>query len=332
VIPDQYQAVWRGLRTPSLANQLEASEVDPGSGVWVARDASDLQHLLVQVPDGSELDVSGTHGLGVSISRHRIPEHEDATYIDLVCLDQAVAPTFAAVAADIAEEALHAEPASRLTEVVAALNEWRWFWGVDPTRLSATDAIGLFGELWFLIRWAGASPASIQAWGASDGSRHDFQWPQYSVEVKATSRAGAAIHSVQNLEQLEDPESGDLYLFSLRLARDALAANTLSSLVSMATAALGPDAESRAELLTKLGQRGYTPAGRDQSAVPYRVIEEALYRVAVGFPRLTRSSFPDGLPAGVSRVSYQLDMTACQDWLFDRSPDSWPPRCGPKSL
>ena len=83
----------------------------------------------------------------------------------------------------------------------------------------------------------------------------------------------------------------------------------------MATAALGSHPESRAELLTKLGQRGYTPAGRDQSAVPYRVIEEALYRVAGGFPRLTRSSFPDGLPAGVSRVSYQLDMTACQDWL-----------------
>ena len=162
--PDEYQTVWRGLRAPSLANQLEASEVAPGSGVWVARDASAQQHLLVQVPDGSDLDVSGTHGLGVSISRHRIPEHEDATYIDLACLDQAVAPTFAAVAADIAEEAVHAEPTNRLAEVVAALNEWRWFWGVDPTRLSATDAIGLFGELWFLIRWAGASPASIQAW------------------------------------------------------------------------------------------------------------------------------------------------------------------------
>ena len=52
-------------------------------------------------------------GLGVSISRHRIPERADATYIDLACLDQAVAATFAAVAADIAEQAVHAEPATR---------------------------------------------------------------------------------------------------------------------------------------------------------------------------------------------------------------------------
>lgn len=323
--PDEFQSIWRNLRAPSLTGQLEASEVRPRSGVWIAKDYSTRQHLLVQVPEGSKLDVAGTHGLGVSVARHRIPEHADASYVDLVCLDQAVAPTFAAVAVDIAEEAVQADPTNRLTEVVAALNEWRWFWGVDPTRMSVADAIGLFGELWFLIRWAGASAGSVHAWEASNGSRHDFQWPQYSVEVKTTSRGGPVVHSIQNLEQLEDAEFGDLYLYSLRLARDALAANTLSSLVTAAATALSNQPEARTELLTKLGQRGYTPVGRDQSAVPYRVIEEGLYRVVNGFPRLTRASFSDGLPSGVSQVAYQLDMTACHGWLVGRDPESWPP-------
>jgi hypothetical protein len=62
------------------------------------------------------------------------------------------------------------------------------------------------------------SPADVAALGVEVGVgvvfRHapqavflvpvDFQWPQYSVEVKATSHAGAVIHSIQNLEQLED--------------------------------------------------------------------------------------------------------------------------------
>lgn len=323
---EEFQSRWRNLPVPTSAAQLEASEVEAGSGVWVARDYSNCQHLLVQIPDGVLLDVTGTHGLDVSVARHRIPDQADATYVDLVCLDPAVSATFAAVAADIAEEAVQADLDARCSQIITALREWRWFWGVDPTQLSAADAIGLFGELWFLIRWAGVSGDSVQAWDASNGARHDFQWPQHSVEVKATSRAGAVVHTIQHLAQLDDAETGDLYLYSLRVARDALAANTLNSLVEVATAAFSEQPEARTQLLSKLGQRGYTPAGRDQSAVPYRVVEEGLYKVTDEFPRLTRTSFPDGLPNGITGVSYQLDMNVCTAWRVGGDPSVWPPR------
>ena len=133
------------------------------------------------------------------------------------------------------------------------------------------------------------------------------------------------MHAVQHLEQLADAESGDLYLFSLRLGRDALAANSLGGLVDAATTALSEDPVTRAELQSKLGRRGYTPAARDQSAVSYRVLEESLYQVTEGFPRLTSNSFPGGLPAGVTGVSYQLDMNACVDWRVGTTSEGWPP-------
>jgi len=310
---------------PSLTRELEAREIIRASGIWLAKDYAARQHLLVQAPDQIQINSPETHGLGVSVGRHRIPGHPDATYIDLVCLDQAVIATFAAVTADIAQITAGAEPSNRLSEVEAALNKWRWFWAIDPAILSRQDAIGLFGELWFLLRWAKATTASVQAWEASAGSRHDFQWPLRSVEVKTTSRSGPIIHSIQHLEQLEDPETGDLYLYSLRVARDVLASNTLNSLVEGAVQALSGQPDARAELFAKLSKRGYTPAERDQSTVRYRVIEEGLYRVMGHFPRLRRTSFPDGLPTGVNRVSYWLDMSACVDWLVGTQPDSWPP-------
>jgi len=325
VTPEEYQARWRELPVPANDSQLEAVEVATGSGVWIARDRTSRQHLLVQVPDGVTLEIAGTHGLSAAVTRHRIPGHTDAAYIDIVCLDDAVAATFAAVAVDIADEAIGADPQGRRSQVIGALNEWRWFWGSDPTQLSSTEAVGLFGELWFLIRWAGVSADSVNAWDASNGARHDFQWPAHSVEVKTTSRSGAIVHNIQHLEQLEDAESGDLFLYSVRVARDALAANSLNSLVEIATAALATDAVTRAELTTKLGRRGYSPARRDQSAVPYRVIEETLYRITDGFPRLTGSSFPSGLPNGIEKVSYQLDMAACGDWRIDLGATDWPP-------
>ena len=192
--PEEFQTRWQRLPSPASARELEASEVVDGSGVWIARDHADRQHLLVRVPDSVPIDVAGTHGLSVTVGRHRIAAHQDATYIDLVCLDDAVATTFAAVAADIADEAVAADADDRRGRVTAALSEWRWFWGVDPTRLSSSDAIGLFGELWFLLRWAGVSKESINAWEASNGARHDFQWPARSVEVEGNvaARGGCA--------------------------------------------------------------------------------------------------------------------------------------------
>jgi hypothetical protein len=323
--PEEFLMRWRDLPVPTSATQLEASEIDVGSGVWVARDRSGLQHLLIRVPDGVALDVTGTHGLSVAVTRHRIPGQADATYIDLVGVDQDAAATFAAVAADIAEEAMKADVESRHGQVIAGLNKWRWFWGVDPTQLSAADAVGLFGELWFLVRWIGVSPDSVQAWEASNGARHDFQWPQHSVEVKASSRAGTVVHTIQHLEQLADPESGQLYLYSLRVARDSLAANTLNKLVEIGSAALTGHPEARGNLFAKLSQRGYSPASRDQTAVPYRVVDEGLYIVDEDFPRLTKASFPDGLPAAITTVSYQLDMNACAQWRIADDPTAWPP-------
>lgn len=323
--PEEYEQRWRDLPVPTSATQLEASEVVPGSGVWIARDHANRQHLLVRVPDGVTIDVAGTHGLIAAVARHRIPAQLDATYVDLVGLDRTAAATFASVAVDAIDEAIHADAQERCNRIIAVLNKWRWFWGVDPTQLSATDVIGLFGELWFLVRWVGVSPESVKAWDASNGARHDFQWPEHSVEVKATSRAGALVHTIQHLEQLADAETGQLYLYSLRIARDALAANTLNSLVEIATAALGEQPEVRADLLAKLSQRGYSPAVRDRTAVPYRIIDESLYRVSHDFPRLTRASFPDGLPDGVTSVSYQLDMNACAQWRTPAESSGWPP-------
>lgn len=323
--PNEYLATFESLSTPTTNHDLEAHEVAVGSGVWVARDNGDHQHLLVQVDDDADLDLEETHGLQVTIGRHRIAGRNDASYVDLVCLDAGAAATFAAVASEIAGATAPVGFADRPSAVVGAVRAWRWFWDVDPSLMSTTDAVGLFGELWFLNRWAGVSEASVEAWEGSHGSRHDFQWPSTSVEVKTKASAGAIVHKIESLEQLDDPEAGVLYLYSLRISRDPLAVNSVNSLAAATIRNLRTQPVASAAALEKLASRGYTPAGREAGAVTYRVLEEALYWVAADFPRLTRSSFPSGLPHGVTTVAYQLDMNACGAWLVDADPASWAP-------
>jgi len=59
----------------------------------------------------------------------------------------------------------------------------------------------------------------VRAWLGPTGTRHDFQWPRLAVESKATSSLRGHIHRISGVEQLEAPEAGALYLFSLGVKR-----------------------------------------------------------------------------------------------------------------
>lgn len=324
--PEEIADGWAGLPTPTTIEHLEANEAGPESAIWLAVDHLGQHHLLVRVPDATEAPPSRTKGLSVSVRRHRVPGQDDADYIDLTCLDEAATDTFAVVAADLVNDLYGIELDGRSSTVADTLSRWRWFWGDTSSRLSEKEAVGLFAELWFLDQWAGAVPETVEAWGGSDNTRHDFQWHDYSVEVKATSTRsdGATIHTVQHLDQLADPETGQLYLFSMRVVRDRLAANSIAALVRRCSLQLAGNSLARDSFLSKVAQRGYNPADRTLRESSYRILEERLYEVSGTFPRLTVDSFPSGLPSGVIEVSYTIDMSTCDEWLAASGPTDWP--------
>jgi len=320
---DELDAAWRSLPTPDTAAQLEAVPV--ADEVWAAVDHEGRRHLLLQVPPETEAPPTTTRGLRATVARHQVHGREPADYLDLTCLSDDVTDTFTAVAADIGADAGPVSQSERLAAVVAALSRWQWFWGVEPGQLSERDILGLFAELWFLDRWVGVSPSVIEAWTGSMASRHDFQWPERSVEVKAAGRRadGAVLHRIQHLDQLADPEEGQLFLFSLRVVRDQLAHNTLPGLVERIDEGLHGEPLARDEFAHKLGLRGYNPAHRRRYEIPYRMLAEHMYIVGPGFPRLTYESFVGGLPAGITDVSYVIDMSACDEWLIATGSDQW---------
>jgi hypothetical protein len=321
---DELEAAWQLLRTPDVPEKLEAVPVAPDE-VWAAVDHEGRRHLLLQVPDGTEAPPTTTRGLRVTVARHQVMGAEPADYLDLTCMSDNVTVTFTAVAADIGADAAAATRTDRVSVVVAALARWQWFWGVEASRLSEQEVLGLFAELWFIQRWTDGGGGVIDAWTASLGSRHDFQWPEQSVEVKGAARRGdgAVLHRIHHLDQLADPEEGDLYLFSLRVVRDQLSHNTLPALVRRIAAGLADDPAAREEFSRKLGLRGYNPAYYRRYETPYRILDEMLYRVGPGFPRLTPDALGSSIPAGITDISYVLDIASCEQWLVAASPDSW---------
>ena len=320
---DELDAAWRSLRTPDAPEHLEATRI--ADDVWAAIDYQGRRHLLLKVPENTSAPPTTTRGLLMTVARHQVAGSESAEYLDLSCLSDDVAATFTAVTADIGNDAGAIPQGDRVAVVVAALSRWQWFWGIEPDQLSDRETLGLFAELWFMHRWIANRTNVLDAWTASTGSRHDFQWPDCSVEVKAATRRadGAVVHRIQNLDQLADAEEGELYLFSLRVVRDVLARNTLPNLVDLVSTQFHGDPHSREEFARKLSLRGYNPAHRDRYETAFRVLGENLYSVGSGFPRLTRATFENGLPPGVEGVSYVIDMAVCEPWLAASNPDDW---------
>jgi len=236
-------------------------------------------------------------------------------WADLACLLPALNETFTAVADDLAHE-VEVSPHDALGSVQRTLEKWRRFWGLERTVLTEEAELGLFGEMWFIDQWAPAESA-VAAWTGPDGNLHDFVWPSVSVEVKTTrSSDGSGKHRIANLDQLADPRSGRLLLFSLQVSEDAAASNSLNSVIDRLHAKLVNRPDLLMHLDDGLAKVGWSPVIRDQLTRTFRVTAQGLYRVSDIFPRLTRQSFTGDVPAGVVSVSYSIDVAACNPWLL----------------
>lgn len=324
---DEMETIWISLQPPTSSDGISgkrASGMPAEQPVYLAIDGRGRRHLLIMVPDDTQnISQRETKGLEVTTARFQVGTNPESLYVDLVCIDQAQDPTFSAVAQDLLRTLSRPRGLQR-DSIISALARWRAFWSTRGDGMSREDALGLFGELWFMRRWLyPVNTEIVDRWQATDDARHDFQWPVVSVEVKTTASRtpGEPVHSISSLDQLDNPERGQLFLFSLQVNEDALATNSLHSLVEGLTHELRNDFQAMTSLNDKLARRGYSPADRGAPTRKFRSLAERLYRVEEGFPRITRQTFqPAGLPSGVVDIGYTIDLAACQQWLVAAGP------------
>ena len=317
---------WSAIDVPSGRGTLVGKTATGSAGDFepiLAIDSNGLRHLLIPATEQSEAPRNPTtKGLQITVDDLKVGDDKPRYYYDVACRDVAANQTFTVVAAEVLD-ALHAEPGEIKGTLEGMLDRWRWFWGMQSGGMADEVAVGLFGELWFLEYWLDPVDTQvIDAWTGPQRDRHDFKWPAASVEVKATRARtdGAATHRISTLDQLEDPDQGLFYLFSLRVSPDPIASHTLNKSIQRIRDGLEGEAEALHDFDEHLAHVGYTPLHADRYEMPLRVVAEELYRVDTDFPRLTKTSFANGVPAGVDGIGYTLDLAACADWRVATSP------------
>lgn len=302
--------------------RLNANRVNADTDMFLAVDHDGNRHALLFLGNTEEAFADErSRGLTVHGRQLEVEGEAERLFLDITCTDRNGKDAFNLVVSEILRHLMAGtEP---INAVKITLARWRRFWGSAPGNgLSSDEVLGLFGELWFMLVWlAPYGLTNICRWVGPLGGRNDFQWPGFSIEVKTTGSIRGHIHRINGLDQLDPPEGGELFLFSLRVREEATSSNSLTALIERIGNLLISEPELMELFEDRLARAGYSPVHAERySQTRFRVVGERLYRVSVGFPRLSVASFCDGLPRGVERVEYEINLETCPELYIGRSP------------
>lgn len=320
------QETWDRLILPSgdkLVARPALPEVTPR--LLCAVDASGGRHLLISL-NNAEDDFFDRKSRGINVTTRDLTIHGSGQerYLDIVCFEAIGYPILDLMGGEIAN-GLTDQTKQTVEIVKRILEKWRRFWGQLPQpMLSHEEQIGFFAELWFLSRWLlpKYGPDVIMVWRGPWGGRHDFEWVDRSVEVKATTNSRGRIHRIHGLSQLENPENGPLFLFSSILREENGAPNNLPIVIDACRDQLKDSAEGLNYFENSIVHIGYSPFyEQEYSKLNLRIIESSLFQVKDDFPKLTKLDILPEVLEGIERVDYEINLNSYDHLIIAKDPN-----------
>ena len=292
-----------GLEIPTIP----AGVMCPAGPVRYALGESGAARLLLPLREGENLrGLSEAPSLRIRISSYMVGGR-GVRFLDLTCLAPDLETVFAEVADEVVSRIRNGEGCA-----VAARSTIEDFRALllrpSATRVAASAVVGLVGELLVLSRLLDRSPSAWRAWRGPAGERHDFRSAVASLEVKATTRVGNSVITVNSMEQMEPPSGGSLHI--LHITVEQAAGGLLSaSALGRAVMAKADKPDAVRELISAVGCTN--PDSEEWNRMAFRLESERLFEVRAGFPRLVPSMLEGGvLPSGIGQLTYQIDLSA----------------------
>ncbi len=189
-------------------------------------------------------------------------------------------------------------------------NTWIQFFSKSVLPLSENEILGLIGEIYFLenvmIQKYGLDLA-FESYIGSDLAHKDFEVQNTWYEVKSIHNGVRAV-KISSIEQLDSDIDGKLVILTFDQSTPSYEGNiTLNKLIGDFRSKL----DRKWQLLfdQKMRKARYI---EDERYDDYNHIFVGLdaYSVSGNFPKLTKV----GLPHGISKASYEIDISAIQEF------------------
>ena len=304
---------WVKLSPHSNLEYLTALMVGQGSNPaqldisWTVSPFGQIGMMLVY--DASE----NTRLAAPTFENIRIGENDKKHTLLIELLDQSMKSTFEKLCLDVIAT-LQSAPRSQLRQTTfLRLEEWSRFLKSARRVMSEEAQKGLIGELLFLKRYALSAyegGEALKGWIGPEAGIHDFTYGQLGVEVKTKRLSGLSHVTISSEQQLTVNETEQLYLYVVEVnAAPRSVGRSLADYVNEVRELLiSPLLQELFD--TKLSEVGYSSL-EDYSDFSWSEGRTAFYEVRDGFPRIdTQLVGPT-----ISRVSYQIDLNACSEYL-----------------
>jgi hypothetical protein len=213
---------------------------------------------------------------------------------------------FGRLCQDLAETSRTSDKQNGTARLLLRLSRWRKLLEPGPNQgLTDRQLRGLFGELWFLKTVAMEHfdhLTAIHGWNGPLGTPQDFQLGDGLIEVK-TVLPGAHSVSISSADQLEN---GSTPLQLAVVVIDISQGTSPAELVKQLRQELLITPVALTEFDIRLAELGYIDRP-EYEQLHFTVQSIRYYPLTEGFPRIILSE----LPAGISRVTYELDLLQC---------------------
>jgi Putative PD-(D/E)XK family member, (DUF4420) len=235
----------------------------------------------------------------------------------LELIDRAATDLFEVLAEDLVESVAAAgDDPEGVGAWTGRIARWQHLLRRAPQGLAPELQRALMAELWILRELLAPSAgvaAAVRAWQGPTRSRHDFQLPLTSLEVKSCAANQPQVVSINGERQLDEVGTPALHLAHVSLDVHHNGPESLPEMVaSVREMAAGSGVE--VELEDSLLDFGFIDRHAPRYAgTGYNVRESRFFRITPGFPRLTEAD----LPEGVGGLHYRLAIAACAEFEVD---------------
>ncbi len=319
---DDFESLWANMQSQAsgikggiLRRRLTAARDD---GLFLGFDVSKRQRLfIIELAPHIQFRSWGTpHWREIEVERITEDVSPDIVIVKIALISERFSDVFTAFAYDLYKTLA---PLGKRPDVPYVLSErlekWhRFFMTHGPAGLTQEEQLGLFGELWFLKHHVlGRMPAlvAVKSWKGPEDRAHDFELPGGDIEAKVTGASEPRKLRISSEYQLDISSALSLYLYVASVEMKRSGGKTLPELVSDLRIDIEEEKSGGDMFRQKLMEAGYLDIHAGEYNTRYDVVEEFLFRVEEGFPRLTP------VPEGVSGVRYMLSLSACLKFQVD---------------
>lgn len=212
------------------------------------------------------------------------------------------------------------DPQLAIRTVISLITKWKDFFSSSSYFLSPERQTGLYGELYLLQYFASEEIClgkTIASWTGSNKTNQDYEFGTIALEVKSSVAVDNSTINISNSRQLDDKGLDKLYLARLLFDVRQGETETLPKLIEAIKEIIQEKSpEYMLEFEEKLINAGYLKKHSElYNDRMYAIRNLTFYHIKNDFPRLLESN----LPIGVAKVSYQIDLQVCNNFIVESS-------------